>query len=301
MYRAIHNTKVPLFISIVSMFTNVCLNYVLIFGKFGFPMLGVGGAAYATLIAQCLGLTIHIIFAVRTYQPFMGRARELFGFDLNFVKPVMKKIFPLIFNELMFGFGNTLFIKAFGALGTKSMEAYYVGNKISEIFFFVVMGVSNATAVMLGNTLGSGDIEKAKQEGNYFVGTAGILAVISTVLIIVFARPMVSVFGLKDPAVFLNAVTIVRVFSVKISVRLFVVIVFASLRAGGDSKTLTYLDSGIMWLVGLPLAFFAVSVLKIQEIWMVFLFIQLEQVIRVTLGLIRYKSGKWAVNLTKSV
>ncbi len=300
-YRAIHNTKVPLFIGIISMVTNVLFNYILIFGKFGFPEMGVEGAAIATLMAQCLGLAIHIVFAIKTNQPFMGSIKELFSFDTKFVKPVMKRVYPLIFNELMFGFGSTLFIKAFGSLGTKSMDAYYVGNKISEIFFFVVMGLSNATAVIVGNTLGSGDIEKAKEDGNYFIGMAGVLAVISTILIVVFAAPMVSVFGLKDASVFSNAVTIVRVFSIRISLRLFIVIVFASLRAGGDSKMLTFLDSGIMWLIGLPLAFFAVNVLKIQEISLVFLFIQLEQLARMSLGLIRYKSGKWAVNLTKTV
>ncbi len=300
-YRAIHNTKVPLFISIVTMITAIILKYFLIFGTFGFPKLGVEGAAYSTLIAQVLGLVIHIIFAIKTNQPFMGSIKEMFGFDTKFVKSIMKRISPLIFNELMFGFGSTLFIKAFGSLGTNSMEAYYVGSKISDIFFFVVMGISNATAVMVGNTLGSGDIEKAKEDGNYFIGMAAILAVISTISIIVFAAPMVSVFGLKDPVVFSNAVAIVRVFSIRVSLRLFIVIVFASLRAGGDSKVLTFLDSGIMWSVGLPLAFFAVNILKIQEIYLVFLFIQLEQLIRVSLGLIRYKSGKWAVNLTKTV
>jgi len=300
-YRAIHNTKVPLFISIVTMITAIILKYFLIFGTFGFPKLGVEGAAYSTLIAQVLGLVIHIIFAIKTNQPFMGSIKEMFGFDTKFVKSIMKRISPLIFNELMFGFGSTLFIKAFGSLGTNSMEAYYVGSKISDIFFFVVMGISNATAVMVGNTLGSGDIEKAKEDGNYFIGMAAVLAIISTISIIVFAAPMVSVFGLKDPNVFSNAVAIVRVFSIRVSLRLFIVIVFASLRAGGDSKVLTFLDSGIMWSVGLPLAFFAVNILKIQEIYLVFLFIQLEQLIRVSLGLIRYKSGKWAVNLTKTV
>lgn len=300
-YRAIHNTKVPLFIGVVSMLVSVILKYFLIFGTYGFPNLGVEGAAYATLIAQCLGLIIHIVYAIKTNQPFMGSLKEMFSFDTKFVKSIMKRISPLIFNELMFGFGNTLFIKAFGSLGTSSMEAYYVGSKISDIFFFVVMGISTATAVMVGNTLGSGDIEKAKKDGNYFIGMAGVLAVISTISIIVFASPMVSLFGLKDPGVFLNAVTIVRVFSIRISLRLFIVIVFASLRAGGDSKVLTFLDSGIMWFIGLPLAFFTVNVLKIQEISLVFLFIQLEQLVRMSLGLIRYKSGKWAVNLTKTV
>lgn len=300
-YRAINNTKVPLFISVVTMGTAILLKYLLIFGNFGFPKLGIEGAAISTIIAQSIGLLIHIVYAIKTNQPFIGKFKELFDFNAKFIKSIMKRISPLIFNELMFGFGSTLFIKAFGALGTGSMEAYYVGSKISEVFFFVVMGISNATAVMVGNTLGSGDIEKAKEDGNYFIGMAGVLAVIATLSIIIFAGPMVSLFGLKDPNVFISAVSIVRVFSIKVSLRLFIVIVFSSLRAGGDSKFLTFLDSGIMWMVGLPMAFFAVNVLKIQDISMVFLFVQIEQLIRVIFGLIRYKSGKWAVNLTKTI
>ncbi len=300
-YRTVHNTKVPLFVSTLTMLIGILLKYLLIFGNFGFPKLGVEGAAYATLIVQCLALLIHIVYAIKTNQAFIGSFKEMFGFDVKFVTSVMRRISPLIFNELMFGFGSTLFIKAFGALGTNSMEAYYVGAKISDIFFFVVMGISTATAVILGNTLGSGDIDKAKQEGNYFIGMSAILAIVSTIAVVSFASPMVSLFGLKDPNVFANAVTIVRVFSIKISLRLFIVIVFASLRAGGDSKMLTFLDSGIMWSVGLPLAFFAVNALKIQDVALVFLFVQLEQLTRVILGLIRYKSGKWAVNLTKTV
>ena len=300
-YRAINNTKVPLFISIVTMSTAILLKYLLIFGNFGFPELGIEGAAISTLIAQSIGLLIHIVYAIKTNQPFIGKIKEMFSFDSKFITSIMKRISPLIFNELMFGFGSTLFIKAFGALGTSSMEAYYVGSKISEVFFFVVMGISNATAVMVGNTLGSGDIDKAKDDGNYFIGMAGVLAVVATLSIIIFAGPMVSLFGLEDPNIFISAVSIVRVFSIKVSLRLFIVIVFASLRAGGDSKFLTFLDSGIMWTVGLPMAFFAVNVLKIQDIYMVFLFVQLEQLVRVVLGLFRYKSGKWAVNLTKTV
>ena len=82
---------------------------------------------------------------------------------------------------------------------------------------------------------------------------------------------------------------------------MFIVIVFATLRAGGDSKMLTLLDSGIMYTIGLPLAFFVVQYMNIQEISVVFLIIQVEQVIRAILGIKRYKSGIWAVNLTTTV
>ncbi|MEG1620396.1 MAG: MATE family efflux transporter [Oscillospiraceae bacterium] len=298
-YRSIHKTKVPLIISIVSMATNCILNYILIFGLWGFPELGVEGAAYATVFAQFLSLALHIGYALKTKQQFMGKFSELFSFDLHFIGSVMSRVSPLIMNELLFGFGSTMFVKAFGALGTDAMDAYFVGTKISDVFFFVIMGLSNANTVITGHTLGSGDLEKAKQQGNYFIGIGAALAIIMSIVIVIFAEPMVSLFKLQDPAVFESAVTIVRVFSIKISLRLFIVIVFGALRAGGDSKILTLLDSGLMWAVGIPLAFFAVHVLKIESISFVFLIIQLEQVIRMILGLIRYKSYKWAVNLTR--
>lgn len=297
-YRSIRKTKVPLIISIIAMATNCILNYLLIFGVGIFPELGVAGAAYATVIAQTLSLTIHIIYAIKTKQPFMGKFKELFGFTMSFFTAVMSKVLPLMFNELLFGFGSSLFVKAFGALGTDSMDAYYVGTKISEIFFFVIMGLSNANTVISGNTLGSGDIERAKREGNYFIGLSAALAVIMSIVIVIFAGPMVALFNLQNPVVVKNAITIVRIFSLKISLRLFIVIVFGALRAGGESKILTLLDSGLLWTIGLPLAFFSVNVLNIQSIAVVFVIIQIEQLVRMVLGLMRYKTYRWAVNLT---
>ena len=298
-YRTIHKAKLSLVITCVSMGTNVILNYLLIFGKLGFPEMGVEGAALATVIAQCTGLVIHIIYAIKTKQPFIGKFSEMFAFDVEFVSKVMRRIIPMIFNELLFGLGNTLFIKAFGTLGRESMDAYYVAIKISDIFFFVIMGLSNANTVITGNALGSGNIEKAKKEGNYFIGIAAVLAVIMSIAIIIFAKPMVMLFNLQDPNVFMTAVKIVRVFSLKISLRLFIVIVFGALRAGGDSKVLTLLDSGILWTIGLPAAFLCVHVFKFTDIALVFIIIQVEQLVRMILGLIRYKSYKWAVNLTR--
>ncbi len=300
-YRSIHKTLIPLIISVFAMLANCIMNYLFIFGIGPFPELGIQGAALGTLIAQSLALLIHIFYAYSTHQPFIGTWTEMFSFDPMFLKQILHRISPLIINELMFGFGTTLFIKAFGSLGSHSMEAYYVGQKISDVFFFVVMGISNATAAIIGNTLGSGDVQKAKEQGDYFVGMACMLAVLSIIIIHLFAYPMVAVFALQDDAVIALAVIIVQVFSIKISLRLFIVIIFSTLRAGGDSKMLSFLDSGIMWLVGLPLAFFLVHVMQMTNIALVFLIIQIEQIVRIFIGMRRYRSGSWTVNLTNTV
>ena len=83
--------------------------------------------------------------------------------------------------------------------------------------------------------------------------------------------------------------------------RLFVVVIFSALRSGGDSRYLMFLDAGIMWTVGIPLAYISVLWLGLTNFIVVFLIVQMEQVVRALLGLRRLLSNKWAINLTKLV
>ena len=110
-----------------------------------------------------------------------------------------------------------------------------------------------------------------------------------------------SLFGLSSRSVVLAAIGIVRVFALRIALRFFIVIVFSALRAGGDSRMLMALDAGIMWGIGIPLAFISVHWLHIESIAMVFLICQAEQAVRLFFGMKRYRRGKWAVNLTALV
>ncbi len=301
-YRTNNNARLTLYVGIVAMATNVTLNYLLIFGNFGFPQLGVKGAALATILGHWTSVSLYLIYSIKTKPPFIGSFKQMFlSFELPFVVTILKRIWPLIFNELLFGFGGTLFIKAFGTLGIEAMDAYYVGNKISEIFYFIIMGVSNATLIILGNSLGEGNIEKAKKESVYFLTMAGVLGLIMGTIVLLFAKPMVMLFGVQSEYVFASAVGIVRIFSIRIALRLFIVIAFSSLRAGGDSKFLTFLDSGLVWLVGLPAVFIVVQVMGVTNIALAFLLIQIEHVVRAVIGLWRLKSGKWAVDLTKTI
>lgn len=297
-YRNINKSHIPLYIGLMTMVVNVVCNYVLIFGLFGFPKLGIQGAALGTCMAHISGVTVHFIYAYQTKQPFLGHFEELFSFDYRFVRHIMRKTYPIVINELFFGFGSTLFIKAFGVLGTHSMDAYYVGAKISDIFYAFANGFSNAVAAVIGVSLGAGDIDKAKREGNYFISMAICLSIGIMGLIFTCSPLFVSLFQLTNVYVVQEAILIVKVFALRIALRFFIVIVFSSLRAGGDSKILTLLDSGLMWGIGIPLAFISVHFMHIQSIAFVFLICQIEQVIRLYFGMKRYSSGVWAVNLT---
>ena len=224
----------------------------------------------------------------------------MFGFDMAFVKPILNRIWPLIVNESTFGFGQTLFIKAFGVLGKSQMDAYYVGNHIYEVMTFVIYGYGSAVQILLGTELGRGKIENAKRECDYHIGLSGIISAALVIFLAVFAKPLVGLFRLNDPAVEQLAVWIVYVFAIKSSMRLYNFMIFCVLRSGGDAKIIQLLDSGLEWSVGLPSAFISVW-LGITNIAVVLLITQVEQLVRLVLGMRRVKTYKWAKDLTKTV
>jgi putative efflux protein, MATE family len=301
MYRCMHKTKTPMVIGIIAMSTNCFFNYCLIFGKFGMPELGVAGAAYGTLIAQIVSVTLYISYTWSKKQPFVGTFKEMYGFGYDFARPILRRTFPLIVNEALFGLGVSLHAKAFGLLGKLAMDSYYVSRQIMNLFFVICNGIGSAAGAILGAELGKDNIKTATEYSNYFLGLAAMLSVATTILVVVSAKPLVIPFGIVDSQVFNTAVLLVQLSAIRIALRLFNVVVFSALRAGGDAKYLTFLDSGIMLGFGIPLVYFLVLVCGLKDIAVVFLLVQLEQLLRVILGLRRFKGNIWAKNLTSEI
>jgi len=300
MYRSTHQPKVALRISVFSGLCNVLFNWLLIYGIWIFPEMGVEGAALGTVLAQAISALTLLSHAVYTKQAFIGSLSEMFALEKSFVKPIFERILPLIVNESTFGVGQTLFIKAFGVLGKEQMDAYYAGNQIFNLMTFVIYGYGSSVQILLGSELGQGNIEQAKDECDYHIGLATVLSVCLVSFLILFAKPMVSLFRL-DPNIEKLAVSIVYVFAVKASMRLYNFMIFCILRAGGDAKVIQLLDSGLEWAVGLPAAFLCVHLFRLNNIALVLLITQLEQLVRLVFGMRRVKTYKWAKDLTKLV
>ncbi|MCD8574425.1 MAG: MATE family efflux transporter [Erysipelotrichaceae bacterium] len=297
-YRSIQKTMVSLGIGIIAMITNVVLNAILIFGLFGFPTLGIQGAAIATLIAHTLSAILHVIYARLTHQPFFSLEVKNMLVESPLVKKISSRAIPLMFNELFFGVGMTLFIRFYGMYGPESLESYYVANQLSMFFFFAIMGVNAASSAILGAILGEGKLEEAKVTMHYFYGVGVFLAVSLSLLVLILAPWLVSLYGsgVGQPQL---AVLILRVLSLRLSLRVFNVLIFSALRAGGDAKFLTWLDAGLVWGIGLPLTAFLVLVVKVESLAVVLLLVQIEQVVRVVIGLMRVSQGRWLMNLTR--
>ena len=300
-YRCIHKTNVSMWISTTSMATNAIVNYILIYGKLGFAPMGVAGAAWGTIASQVVALGLYYGYSVISKAAFIGSPKVMFDISGEFFNKVMVRTYPTIINETLFGFGTSLYIKAYALLGTEVTDAYYVANTITNMFFSVCNGLSVSGSMLLGAELGKGDVEKAITESRWFLYLGLMLAAITGTIVIVAAIPLVSLFGLTNPDAITMSTAIVRVSAFRIALRMIVVVIFSSLRAGGDSRMLMVLNCGIVWFVGIPLIYGMIALLHMTNFPLIYFLAQFELVARIIIGMRRFTSNRWAVNLTSEI
>ncbi len=288
-YHSVQKTYIPLLISVITIVLHIIFNDIFMFKLH----LGIKGAAISLLLSQAICLLFYFLYSVISHQPFIGRPREMFKMPIYFVKKVYMRVTPLIINETLFSIGNSLFIVAYGLLGKNVMDCYYIGNQIVNIFYTIVNAMSDASTSMIGLELGKENYDYAQREVNYFFGMTAILSCFIIVALLIFAPQIITLFELHSLQQVQLAISIVRVLSVRIAFRLFNVIIFSALRAGGDSKYLTFLDSIILWSVGLLTTFFMICILNMSNIVIIILISQIEQLLRLVLGMKRLKTKKW--------
>lgn len=295
MYRSMHNTRLPFVISIIASIINVIVNYYCLY----IIKIGVRGAAIGTLLSQNIACLIYVILIFKD-KPDFFIPNKLFDLHLGFIKPVLETTWPIIVNESFFGFGMSLFNKAYGLLGTRAMDAIYVANQVFNMFTFAIWGYGSAVSIMAGTKLGEGKIDEAIKESKWQLGSGFILGIIMSLIMIGFAGIYLKFFSISDVTTYNNARNILYVFALKLFIRMFTYMIFSTLKAGGDSKILNLYDSGFMYMIGLPLAFIG-AYCGISDIALLVLLVQIEQVIRLIFSLKRFNSYIWAKDLTKLV
>ena len=300
-YRCIGKTKVTMYVSSLVVLLNCLLNYLLIFGRLGLPEMGVAGAGMGTLLSRAIGSLIFFVYSRMTSQVFIGKFNEMFKINLATYKPLFIRILPTVANEGLFGLGQSLFVKAFGMLGATAIASVAIADRISNIFFMVIWAIVSAVQAIIGAELGRNNIKKAQEYASMFMRLGVYTTSILGIGLLITAFPSVHLlYGNESPIVQEAAAYILMAYAVKICLRLFNAVIFGFLRAGGDTKYLAFLDSGILYLVGIPLAFFCVGVLHLNIVIAV-LIVQIEQAVRIYLAYRRYKAGYWLSNITGDI
>lgn len=298
--RSTGNVKMPTMVSVCALLISTFLSYSLIFGKFGFPEMGIQGVAIAAVIARGLECLVLIILVYVTKSPVAGSLKELFDFDLSFVRRVIQPMLPVMINELFWSLGVTTYYIIYGRLGTDSVAAMNIVASIEQVAFTVFIGLANATSVHVGNRIGAGQEDEAHLYAGRSLGLALVGGLITGLLLQILKPQILSLFNVS-PQVLENAGFVINVVCLFLCIRVNnMIIVVGILRAGGDTKFSMFLDGFIIWLVGVPLAALGAYYFHFP-VYFVYLLAMSEELTKWILGLYRYRSRKWINNLALHV
>ncbi|TFG83377.1 MAG: MATE family efflux transporter [Spirochaetales bacterium] len=295
--RGVERVRLPLVATTIALSANAFLNYVLIFGAFGFPRLGVAGAAIATVVSRAMEAGVTIIGAYAMKTPPAGRLAELLAWGGGFVPRFLRIASPVILNEVAWSMGITTYNAVFARVGTQAIAAYNVTATVSQLAMVFFLGSANAAAVMLGKRIGQGDRETAFAWARRFailspsLGLAMGLLLAPVSLVLPFLFPI-------GPEPLRQAGLMVIVLAAYFPFKVFNLhVVVGICRSGGDTRFGAFFDIAGVWGLGVPLAFVGAFVLHLES-WQVFALLNVEELAKAFLGIWRLRSRKWLNDVT---
>ncbi|ELC8347842.1 MATE family efflux transporter [Clostridium perfringens] len=298
MLRSVKTVSISIIVYTASLVVNSILNWILIFGNLGAPELGIRGAAIATVCARITEFSIVLVFMF-IYERKIGlKLEHLLKLDKEILKDYVGLCTPVLCNELLWAIGASMISVIVGRMGTEVVAANSINGVAHQFVTVFIFGMSNATAVIIGNTIGEGKKEKAKEYA-YSIGIFSVVMGCISGLMILLIKPFVVNFYNVSYSTKLIAMEIMTVTSG--------IIVFQSLasnfmmgvlRGGGDAKFVLINDLIFMWLVAIPGGFFVAFVLELP-VALVFLVIKCDEILKSLTSVYRVISGKWVNDVTK--
>ncbi len=299
-FKATQQTRIPMIISAVVFFTNVILNYILIFGKFGAPALGVAGASLATTTARVFEVFIALFFIRRKGNSLYGPVKEYFGWKKEMVVRIIKNILPTTTNELLWSLGNTMYVAAFAKLGTTAYASYQAAASINNIFSFAGFSVGDAALILIGEKLGQGKKEETYELGKKLLRVGIVVGVTIGILLMLAAKPMTGLFNLS-PEGKEYTFRILLIYGGFLGINLYNGInVTGTLRGGGDTRFAMIAEGGSLWLIAVPLAYIGSLVLGLP-IYMAVFMLKCEEFIKAGILTWRFLSKKWINNMIEGL
>ena len=297
-FRSVEKVVISTVVYLVSLIFNVVFNAIFIFGLGPAPKMGVAGAALATFLARVVEMIIVIIYCKFWKQTIHVRLKYLIRRDKALMGDFKVYALPVILNELAWGVGMSAVAAVIGHMGSAAVAANSVTQVIRQLSQVVIFGIANATAIVLGRTIGENKEELARVYGDRFMKLSAILGMCSSVIVFCVG-PIAKRFLTLSPEAgeYLSQMILIMTFYV-VCQAIDVTYIVGVFRAGGDTRVGLILDAVSLWCVCIPLGWFAAFVLKLP-VWAVYLCLTCDEMLKLPFSFMRYKSGKWLKNITR--
>lgn len=296
--RSTESVKLPLIISFISISINTLLNYILIFGKWGFEPMGIQGAAYATVISSAIQCVLFIVISYIKKNIAYSKLRELIPKDIAFVKKYFITTLPVLINEILWAVGVNVYNMVLARQGSSNYAAYTIFSSIEQISFTFFIGICSACAVIIGKLVGQKKLDEAYQTAKKYIISTLVMAVVVSTVLFLSAKSIVSLYDTQNPQTADTAVTLLKILCFILPFYLIPYICIVGIfRAGGDTKAGMYIDVFNVWVIGVPVTLICGFLLKL-EFKYIFLFMYSEHFFKVIICLIYFKKRKWLRTLT---
>ncbi len=294
--RCVGKAALPLVASFLSVLLNTGLNYVLIFGRGGFPAMGVRGAAVASVIAQAAAYGVTVVYFCRdaVFRSYFERGRV--GVLLRLTREARIQylgiLAPILVCEFMWSLGENMYAVIYGRMGTAPCAAMTMTGPIQGLMIGLLSGVAQAAGIMIGRHLGKEDYETAYKDSKKLMGCGAAGSAALSLLLVWLGGAYVSLYNV-EPQVQRMTYSILSVFALISPIKVQNMILGGGIiRSGGMTRYVMWIDMIGTWLFGVPIGFLAAFVWELP-IPQVYLMLSLEEIVRLLISLAVFRKKSW--------
>lgn len=297
--REVGETKLPMYASVAAIVINLMFNYVLIFGKLGFPAFGVVGAAIATVLARFAEMSVVVIFThmKRAKFTFIKSVYRSIYVPVSLWISVFKKGIPVLVNEFFWSMGMAFYLQCYSVRGLQIVAAANIASTVSNLFNVVLISISSAVAIIVGQHLGANEIPKAKRA----VWRLSVMSFVACMVIggvLALIAPFVPHIYNTEAEVMNIATKFMYIIALMMPFSSFTHNSYFTIRAGGKTFVTFLFDSGFLWFICAPLAYVLANYTTVDIISLYFWVMSLE-VVKSVIGYVLLRKGIWISNIVK--
>ncbi len=289
--------KPPMKAGVTAVLVNLVFNYLLIYGKFGFPELGVRGAAIATVISRYVEVAIVIVWT-HTHTDRMPFAKGLYStlkVPASLTKKILIKGTPLLLNETLWAAGMAILTQCYSVRGLNVVASLNISNTINNVFNIVFIALGDSVAIVVGQLLGAGDMKKARDTDNKMIAFSVMCCTGVAIVMLVVAPFFPRLYNTNDEAREL-AKYLIMITAFFMPQNAFLHATYFTLRSGGKTIITFLFDSVFVWCVSVPIAY-CLSRFTGLHVLAVFTMVQIGDILKCIVGFVLVKKGVWMQNI----